>query len=68
MPEACGLILVHKGNNMRMDHIGTRGLVCSSKGLEVLPDIGEGLLWVYGIPPRVVFAEQVVVMHALYSY
>ncbi len=57
MPNSCD-----KGNNVRTGHIRTRGLICSSKGLEVLPDVTKRLLGVDRVPPWAVFPVEVVVM------
>ncbi len=37
--EAICPIRVGKGNNVGTKHIGTRGLICSSETLKVLPDV-----------------------------
>ncbi len=42
-PEPVCLILVDKGNNVGIKHIGTRGLVCSTEALELLLYVDEGL-------------------------
>ncbi len=47
---------------MRTKHVGTRGHVCSSKGLKVFPDVNEGLFGVDRVPPWAVFPIEVVVM------
>ncbi len=44
--ESNFLILVHKGNNMITEHIGTRGLVCSMEGFKIFSNVCEGLLGV----------------------
>ncbi len=44
---------------MGMEHVGTRGLVCSSEGLKTLKILSnalEGLLGVYRIPLGSIFA------------
>ncbi len=41
--ETIYLVLIYKGNNMGTEHVGTRGLVCSSEGLKILPEVCEGL-------------------------
>ncbi len=46
-PQADCFILVQKGDNMMMKHIGTRGLVGSLKGLEILPDVSQELFRIY---------------------
>ncbi len=57
MSNSCG-----QGNNMRTKHIGTRGLVCSSEALKVLPYVNEGLFGIDRIPSWAVFPVEVVVM------
>ncbi len=50
--------------HLRMEHVGTRGLVCSLNGLEILPDVCEGLLGVCKIPFGSVLVVRVVVVFA----
>ncbi len=59
------LVLVHEGDNMGMEHVGTWGLVCSTKGLKILTDVCEGLLRVCSIPLGSVHAVEVVVVITL---
>ncbi len=45
-PESYWLILVLKWNYVRTEHLGRRLLVCSTKGLEILPGVYKELLGV----------------------
>ncbi len=49
-PEPHHLVLVLKGGNVWTEHVGTRGLVCLTKGLEIFPDVCEGLLGICSVP------------------
>ncbi len=40
----------------------TRGLVCSTEGFKILPDVCEGLLGVCRVPLVSTFAKQVIVV------
>ncbi len=50
---------------METEQVGTRGLVCSSEGLKILPNVHEGLLKVYRIPLGSIFVKHIVVMVTL---
>ncbi len=58
---AC-FILVDQWDNVRTEHVGTKGLVCSSEGLKVLPDVSEGMLGVSMIPLGLIFAEEIAIV------
>ncbi len=64
-PEPYCLILVLEGNNVWMEHVGTRGLVCSTKGLNILPDVCEGLLGICRIPLGSVLVVELIFVIAL---
>ncbi len=64
-PDPYCLVLVLEGNNVGMEHIETRGLVCSTKRLEILPDVCKGLIGVCSIPLGKVLMIDVVIMIAL---
>ncbi len=59
------MILVLKGDNVRMEHVGTRGLLCSLERLKILLDVCEELLGVCSIPLGFVLAVEVIVVIAL---
>ncbi len=64
-PKSIHLNLVFERDKVRIEHIGTRVLVCSLGGLKIFPDVSEGLLGVSSIPLGSIFAGEVVVMVAL---
>ncbi len=64
---ALGLVPMHEGNYVLSEHIGTRGLACSSYGLEILSNVGEGLLRVFVFPLGPVCPVKVVLVLGLLS-
>ncbi len=60
-------VLVPDGNYVLSEHVGTRGLNCSSNGLELLTNVGEGLLGVFIIPLGPVLPVKIAVVLGLLS-
>ncbi len=56
-----------EGNHVLLEHVGTRGLACSLYGLEILSNVGEGLLRVFVIPLGPVLPVKVILMLGLSS-
>ncbi len=60
-------VLVPEGYYVSLENGGTRGLVCSSNGFEILVNVGEGLLWVFIVPLGPVLPVKVVLVLGLSS-
>ncbi len=56
-----------EGNYVLLEHVGTRGLACSLYGLEILLNVGEGLLRVFVVPLGPVLLVKVILMLSLSS-
>ncbi len=67
-PETYHLILMLEGDNVGMEHLGTRDLVCSTERLKILPDVCEILFGVCRIPLGSVLVVAVVVMIILSTH
>ncbi len=57
-----GKVVVPEEDNVLTKHIQTRGLACSSDGLKILANVGEGFLGVFLIPLGPVLPVEVVVV------
>ncbi len=62
VPIAGCNVPIDKGNNFLAKHVGAGGLVGTTKGLEVVPGVGKGLVRICGNPLGSGLAVKVVVM------